>query len=172
MPLIHGNNVGEGGNPITIPALALWAGTHNGEDASFPYLQGNLHALGTHDAGLLQFGGDLSRMLAVGMTSCASVIYVSTHPNAPAVAWVHHANTGTLTYGDVATALTHLGILSIHQGVASVFVIYAHPKPTDSGYAQGVGVLVSNGIPPDNIVEIDELKNSSFGINSHGQIGF
>lgn len=123
--------------------------------------------IGVNDAAVVPIGAVHNLTRAMGLITCASVIYRSTNPAANAVAYVQHINAGAITVEDVGTAIASLG----NPPLNSIYVIYAHPNPTDGGYTEAIGVLAGQGIPAANIIEIENLGFQFYGINNLGQIG-
>ena len=107
------------------------------------------------------------RTRAVGLLTCAAVIYVSTDPGAAAAAWVHHAGAGCVDAGHVVTARHQLG----NPPWASILVIFAHPGPGDEGYNASMIKMLAQGILTNNIIEIPNLLGGRFGICNRGHIG-
>jgi hypothetical protein len=106
------------------------------------------------------------KTVAVGLSSCASVIYASTDPAANAIIWVHHVNAGAVTAAHVNQARLQLG----NPPWATIFVVYGHAGIQDPGYLAAIKVIQNQGIPANNIVEIPQLVN--LGVNNLGQLGF
>ena len=107
--------------------------------------------------------------ISVGLITCASVIYVSTHPGANALAHVHHANAAHVAVGDVLAARAALGM----PPWGTIQVIFAHQNGAgDPGCAASMLTIVNQGVPANNIIEIPNLIVGQFGINNLGQIGF
>lgn len=154
-------------NPMTISAFVQYVRRGYGIGA-IPHLQGEItNYLGTRDRAIVQIGNERNLTSSFGLNTCASVIYMSTHPHAPAVAYVHHANAGHLSDEDITVARDALG----NPPWNTILVIFAHPRPTDNGYVDSLQNLINHGIPDNNIVEIAELSLSNYGINNLGQIG-
>jgi hypothetical protein len=131
----------------------------------FPFLGGGglTHDLYTNATHLLPAGSPATVVRAVGLMTCASVIYYS---NAGA-AYIHHANAGDVTAANFNTALAALGIAA-----ANAWIIYAHNKPTDPGYQASLASFVVWGVPANNITEITDLFYPNFGINNFGWLGY
>jgi len=160
------NQHGTFGTPVNISRFV--ASVQGGNVAGpLPYLAGAGNDLGVGASATQIIGPVAGITRAVGLITCASVIYVSTDPNAAPLAWVSHSNAGHVSAIDVATALASLGA----PPPASVLVIFAHPGASDAGYLASIATIAAAGIPANSIVEIPNLIVPQFGINNLGQIG-
>lgn len=164
MPIYAHN--GALGQPVNISGFvaAAQAGVLAGP---LPFLNGVGNQLGVHATAFIPISMVAAITRAIGLVTCASVIYASTHPLAPPGAWVHHANAGHVAVGDVNNALVGLG----GPPPATVIVIFAHPGAHDPGYAASILTITGQGIPVANVVEIPNLVVGQFGINNLGMIG-
>lgn len=134
-----------------------------------------LNILNTSDKQNLTFGTDPAVLYSFGLSSCASVIYVSTDPGALACAYVHHANCGLITISDIGIAIESLYPKKQDGKRPSIdstkiYVVYAHPG-SNVLYEKEIEKLLGFGIPLHNIIEIEELPTNSFGIDNNGFIG-
>jgi hypothetical protein len=166
MPVSIFNNTGifsEGAESITAFVLRAQANP-----------AGNLYLLGpaTLDVyqgttQLINLDGGPDIVKTSWLLTCASVVYASDNAKYPPAAWVHHAPGGLVTAEDVHAALAGLG----NPPLDSMLVIYAHPKPTDPGYQEAINTIIGAGIAANRVIEITNLKLSTYGINAHGQVG-
>lgn len=152
--------------PINISTFVRNARNAAAPGGPLPLLPGDSNDLGTHQTALVNISPVAQITRAVGLITCAAVIYVSDDEGAVAATWIHHANTGLVTAGNVAEALAGLG----HPPPASVMVIYAHPG-NDNNYADSINVIAGQGINANNIVEIPNLPFSFFGVDNLARIG-
>lgn len=124
---------------------------------------GVVQMLGTNVTSGVQPIGPLIRVTsAVGLITCASVIYVSGGNY-----YVHHANAGFVSQNDFDNALEALGTQA-----ANVSVVYAHNNAQDAGYLQSVNDIIGFGIPAAQMFEIQNITVSQFGISNEGRIGY
>jgi hypothetical protein len=102
-----------------------------------------------------------------GLDTCAAVCFLNTDN---ALAYVYHANTGTVPYSAFQAAMIAIG-----AGAApyrTVFIVYAHRNATDRGYQDAIADLERWRVPANNIVEITHLFLNQFGMNNLLQIGY
>ncbi|KOA21328.1 hypothetical protein CLHOM_02550 [Clostridium homopropionicum DSM 5847] len=104
---------------------------------------------------------------AFGLITCASVVFASVGNEDPAIVCVYHAPSGVLSNNIIQDAVTGLG----NPNLNNLYVIYAINNKKDENYIAEAGKLITFGIPNDNIVFIEQINSSCFGINSHGQVG-
>jgi hypothetical protein len=109
-----------------------------------------------------------SKTVVVGLISCAAVLYVSTDRHAVPGVWLHHANAGHVSGENVQSAIHNLG----SRPAASIYVIFAHPDPSDNGYNASMATIAEHGINDHNIIEIPNVIVPQFGVDNLGQIGF
>jgi hypothetical protein len=93
---------------------------------------------------------------------------VSNNHNAKTLAWVHHANTGSVSLTDVNKAIEELASPPSN----SAFVVFAHMGAGDSGYNPSMAIKANRGIPDHNIFEIQNLMINQFGIENPTEIGY
>jgi len=160
---------GNFGGAINISTFVLQIAAHGLAQGPLPQLPAgavtNLGPSGTH---LLPIAVAPAKAVAIGLITCASVIYASTDPGAFAGTFIHHANAGHVGHGDVTAARAALG----NPPWTSVIVVFAHPGPQDPGYNASIATIAAPGVLPNNIVEIPNLTAGQFGVNNLGQIGF
>ncbi len=119
--------------------------------------------LGTHATHFLAEGSGPCIVRAVGLLTCASVIYY----NNAGDAYVHHANAGDVGQGDFNSDIAALG------GVAgNVWVVYAHNNNTDNGYQATLTDIVNWGVATNHVTEVTNLRVPGFGINNLGWVGY
>lgn len=156
-------------DPMNISAFINHARRIGNNGGPLPQLpNNNYQCISTNQTYDVPIGTANIQAKAVGLITCACVIYVSTWPNANAIAHLHHAPSGLITNRDINTALAALGN-NIPMG--SVYVIYAHPNAHDDGYQDSINTLINRNINTNNIIEICELNSGTFGVNNLGQIG-
>lgn len=158
---------GEIAGPINIIAFFqhVIAGHNIGP---IPFVNGGITtALGVNQDAVVPIDINHNLTRAVGLITCACVIYVSTDPEANAVAVVQHINSGVLNLENIGQASAALG----NPPANSIYVIYAHRNFTDGGYQGAINLLVNHAIPENHIIEIENLHFDFFGINNLGQIG-
>lgn len=167
MPLLYTPD-GSFGPPRSISNFVGGLGGNNGGGPLPSVMGGYAPAtyLGQGQAGVQVIGVNPGSTVALGLLTCAGVVLASTNPNDPPRAWVYHAPSGSLTNNDVANALAALGNVNANDVVA----VYAHPNPSDQYYVADATVLVNNGVPNGQVVEIESLPGVIFGINNLGQI--
>jgi hypothetical protein len=124
--------------------------------------------LGTGQAHLQPLAPVNSKTVITGLITCAAVLYVSRDPGAVAGIWLHHANAGHVTVGDVNAARAALG----NPPWNSIEVVFAHLGPADPGYAGSIATIAAQGIPANNIVQIPNLLIGQLGVNNLGFMGF
>lgn len=165
--MLYSHTGGFMNNPMNISAFIQHVRQgHN--QGSIPFLRGQItNNLGTNQTAIVPIANANNLTRAVGLITCASVIYVSTNPNALAVAYVHHAGSGHLAPQDIINAWNALGTPPWN----TILVVFAHPNAKDGGYADSIANLMAQGIPNNNIVEIENLTTGCYGINNLGQIG-
>jgi len=134
-----------------------------------PYLAGGggTTMVGQGQQGICNFAAAPHKVIAIPLITCASVILASTDPNAPAQAVVYHATSGHIPGG--VLALLHAAIGA--PPLASILAVYATPKPWDNNYNADAMKLQAFGVPANQVVYIAQIPGSTFGINSHGQVG-
>lgn len=165
--MLYSHTGGFMNNPMNISTFIQYVQRGNNR-GPIPFLRSQTtNNVGTNQTAIVQIANANNLTKAVGLITCASVIYVSTDPNALAVAYVHHAGSGYLAPQDIIDARNVLG----NPPWNTILVIFAHPKPTDGGYADSIASLNALGIPNNNVVEIDNLTTGCYGINNLGQIG-
>lgn len=121
----------------------------------------------THQTATVVIDNNQQRQVrAVGLSSCAVVIYASSDQTNYNQAWIHHANAGDVSNNDVLNAINAIG----NPPINSIVVIFAHPGPHDDGYQDSINIIALAGVAANNIVEI-ENSNSVFGIDNNGYIG-
>ena len=123
--------------------------------------------LGEGQGGYIAFDGSTNRLIALGLITCAAVIFVSTDAHAHAGAYVYHAKSGTIPGGTVQTARAALG----NPPIGSLLVIYTFPKPTDPNYVADAQSIVNAGVPAANVIFASNLAASQFGISSACFVG-
>jgi hypothetical protein len=102
-----------------------------------------------------------------GLTSCAAVCYLNADNG---LAYIYHANTGTIHYDAFQAAMVAIG--SGGPAHKTVYITYAHPKASDAGYQATIADLERWRVPANNIVEITHLFFPQFGMNNLLQIGY
>jgi len=164
MPVYIGD--GTGGPPVNISTFVRNA--EGGAKGPTPLLgtSGKRVLIARHETGVQPIDLTGSSTVAWGLTSCASVVYASTDPRAPPIAYVHHANIGHVSADDVAKALATLGGEPFR-----VLVVFAYPNVRDKLYTESIGTIVAKGVPRRHVIEFPNLMTGSFGINARGQIG-
>ena len=166
MPIYTHN--GRFGQAVNIAGFVAASQAGPAPGGPLPILNGqNATSLAPKQAGLVNIEMAAECTQAIGLLTCAAVIYASTHAAAAPAAWVHHANVGHVTINDVNAALHGLG----GPQPASVVVIFAHPGPSDPGYVASINTIVAQGILAANVVELPNLIAGNFGINNLGMIG-
>lgn len=165
--MLYSHTGGFMNNPMNIAAFIQHVRQGNNQ-GPIPFLRGQTtNEVETNRTAIVPIATANNLTRAVGLITCASVIYVSTAPNALAIAYLHHANAGYLAPQDIIDAGNALG----NPPWNTILVIFAHPKATDKGYADSITSLIAQGIPNTNIVEIENLITGCYGINNLGQIG-
>lgn len=134
---------------------------------TLPFLYGRGKDLGVNETAFNPITRVAGITRAIGLITCASVIYTSSYRFAAEGAWVHHANAGHVTHADVNNALVGLG----NPRPSTVLVIFAYPRAHGLGYAASISTIISRGIPAKNVIEIPNLIIPQFGINNLGMIG-
>ena len=152
---------------MSISGLVQRAQVHGGGPAPFLSPGGGQTMVGQGQSSVINFGAAAHRTVAIPLLTCAGVILTSTDPNAAAQAVVYHATAGDIPNGMLA--LLHAAIGA--PPLASLLAVYATPKPWDANYNADALKLQTFGIPANRVVYIEQIPASTFGINSHGQVG-
>lgn len=117
---------------------------------------------------LIRLTSENEKLIATPLITCAGVVFASTDRSAPPIAAVYHAGGGYVDPRVLNNIWRDLG----QPAPASLLVLYAMPNPIDDGYSSDIRTLETFGVPANQLVCIERLPSSSFGINSHGQVGY
>jgi len=118
--------------------------------------------------GLIRLTAETEKLLATPLITCAGVVFASTDGAASPIAAVYHAGGGYVDPRVLSSIWRDIG----QPAPASLLVLYAMPNPIDEGYSGDIRTLETFGIPSNQVVCIERWPTSSFGINSHGQVGY
>jgi hypothetical protein len=102
--------------------------------------------------GKAEFGLESVKTVCYGLHACAAVIYASNNKNAKNCAWVHHANTESVSLTDVNTAIDELG----NPPLSSVFVVFAHMGSGFPCYNESMAINLTTQ-QPDVVEHSDQL---------------
>lgn len=108
--------------------------------------------------------GATTRYVAMPLLTCAAVIFASAQSSN---AYLYHAGGGIVPQLTFAAAMTALGNVPL----ASVFVIYTFPTPSDKYYYGDASAIATYGVPEANIIYAPKLPDTFFGITSQGIVG-
>jgi hypothetical protein len=130
---------------------------------AFPSLPGASTPLVTGVGSAIQFDGNERVVRAVGLSTCASVVFLNATQGR---AYVYHAPSGTVSSQEFGYARQAAG-----GGLDSLYVVLAHVDGP-SGYEKTLGQFEDWGVPANQMVEISNLGGTSFGLNNMLQLGY
>lgn len=165
--MIQYQHLGGTQRDMSISGLVQRAQVHGGGPMPFLSQGGGQTMVGQGHYSVINFGAAASKTVAIPLLTCAGVVLASTDPNAPAQAVVYHATAGDIPNGILPLLRNAIG----GPPLASLLAVYATPKPWDANYNADAMKLQTFGIPANQVVYIEQIMGSTFGINSHGQVG-
>ncbi|MFO1047268.1 MAG: hypothetical protein U1E52_05135 [Geminicoccaceae bacterium] len=103
---------------------------------------------------------------AVGLLTCAAVIYYVKTTNQNAKAWIHHANAGQILKQDVERVLAGLD----GPRACEVLVLYVQRDFKEDYNDYVLKYMLEKGIIESNILIMPGLNGSTFGIDNRGYV--
>lgn len=152
---------------ITLASFAQRAQTQGGGPTPLMGGEGPITTLDEGERGVINFGPNGNRLMALGLLTCAAVILASTDPTALARAAVFHAPSGSIPAGTLDGMRGSLG----NPTKNSLLAAYVVAKPWDANYNADALTIENWGVPPNRVTYMANLRASQFGIDAQGQIG-